>query len=542
MMITEMTNLPVVADADLVSRCLAGDRDAFGSIVSRYQTLICSLAYSATGSLGQSEDLAQETFITAWKHLRHLREPGKLRAWLCGLARNRINSFLRREGRRPLRHAEPLDCVEEHPAAGPLPTESAMTHEEQALLWRALESVPQLYREPLVLFYREHQSVEAVAAALELSEDAVKQRLSRGRKLVQEAVLSFVEHALERTSPTKVFTAAVLLALPVLAGSASAATLGATAAKGTMAAKAGFSLGIGGAILGPLVGIAGGILGTRIGIANTESPRERRFMVRMAAATWSLAIGFFIVMTLFGVVVMPRFKTHPAAVAWGFIGLAAGYCVLLFALIFWGNRAQRRIRQEEAALRPAEAHTPNRRFRSQPFEYRSRASFLGLPLVHVRMECKQDGKTLPAKGWIALGNVAYGGLFACAGVAIAPISMGGVAIGLLSLGGFAIGLLSYAGLAIGAWAAGGAALGYAAFGGGAAGWLAAQGGCALAHGFAQGGVASALHANDEPARLFFQSSIFFGYVARSLQYMMVLVWVPVGLTLWQFQRLRRNHG
>jgi len=69
-------------DTELVSRSLAGDCDAFSRIVSRYQTLICSLAYSRIGNLGQSEDVAQETFITAWKHLRHLREPDKLRSWL----------------------------------------------------------------------------------------------------------------------------------------------------------------------------------------------------------------------------------------------------------------------------------------------------------------------------------------------------------------------------------------------------------------------------------------------------------------------------
>jgi DNA-directed RNA polymerase specialized sigma24 family protein len=56
-------------DTELVAQCLEGDRDAFGQIVTRYQALICSLTYSATGSLGQSQDLAQETFITAWRHL-----------------------------------------------------------------------------------------------------------------------------------------------------------------------------------------------------------------------------------------------------------------------------------------------------------------------------------------------------------------------------------------------------------------------------------------------------------------------------------------
>ena len=63
------------SDAELVSRSVAGDREAFSRIVSRYQTLLCSLAYSRIGNLGQSEDIAQETFVTAWKHLRLLREP-----------------------------------------------------------------------------------------------------------------------------------------------------------------------------------------------------------------------------------------------------------------------------------------------------------------------------------------------------------------------------------------------------------------------------------------------------------------------------------
>ena len=83
MMNTQSMSVALQTDAELVGETLSGNRDAFGQIVSRYQSLVCSLAYSATGSLGQSEDLAQETFLTAWKQLRDLREPAKLRAWLC---------------------------------------------------------------------------------------------------------------------------------------------------------------------------------------------------------------------------------------------------------------------------------------------------------------------------------------------------------------------------------------------------------------------------------------------------------------------------
>jgi polyvinyl alcohol dehydrogenase (cytochrome) len=75
-------------DQELVAQSLTGNRDAFGLIVSRYQSLVCSITYSATGCLSRSEDLAQETFLTAWKQLGQLQEPAKLRAWLCGIARN----------------------------------------------------------------------------------------------------------------------------------------------------------------------------------------------------------------------------------------------------------------------------------------------------------------------------------------------------------------------------------------------------------------------------------------------------------------------
>src|ERR1035441_5540515 len=88
MMMPEMR----ASDADLVQWGLAGDREAFGRVVERYQSLICALAYSATGSLSRSEDLAQETFLIAWKQLRQLREPDKLRSWLCSIARSVIRS------------------------------------------------------------------------------------------------------------------------------------------------------------------------------------------------------------------------------------------------------------------------------------------------------------------------------------------------------------------------------------------------------------------------------------------------------------------
>jgi RNA polymerase sigma factor (sigma-70 family) len=237
MMNASMTIASGPSDAELVAQSREGSREAFGRIVARYQSLVCALAYSATGSLSQSEDLAQETFVAAWKQLAALREPEKLRAWLCSIARNLIRNSLRRLGREPVHGAESLEAAREFPAPEPPPVEKVINREEEAILWRSLEQIPEIYREPLVLFYREHCSVEAVAQALELSKDAVHQRLSRGRKCLQEQVLAFVEGALAKTGPDTAFTTSVVAALPLLAATTQSATAGATAAKGGTAIK-----------------------------------------------------------------------------------------------------------------------------------------------------------------------------------------------------------------------------------------------------------------------------------------------------------------
>src|SRR5208282_166163 len=108
-------------DAELVAESLGGNLDAFRQMVERYQTLISSLAYCATGNLSQSEDLAQETFVTAWKQLAELREPAKLRPWLCSITRFLIGKEFRRQGREPIHAAEPLESMDEWATPESLP-------------------------------------------------------------------------------------------------------------------------------------------------------------------------------------------------------------------------------------------------------------------------------------------------------------------------------------------------------------------------------------------------------------------------------------
>lgn len=252
-MITKQDGLRDLSDAVLVERAQARDQEAFGEIVERYQSLLCSVAYSRCGDLALSEDRAQEAFLQAWSKLPNLREVGKLKAWLCTIVRNQTSRDFERQQHSVMRHASPLEFADDLEADSLSPTERVVLDEEQSLVWAALEEVPETYREPLILFYREEQSIARVADALDLSHDAVKQRLSRGRKMLQESLAATVETTLANSKPSKKFTASVLggvsmlISKPATAAGvtvAAAKTAVGTVAKTTLAAGAvtGFGL------------------------------------------------------------------------------------------------------------------------------------------------------------------------------------------------------------------------------------------------------------------------------------------------------------
>src|SRR5216683_1800187 len=413
------------SDSELVKQSLAGNRDAFGWIVARYQSLLCSLAYSATGSLSQSEDLAQETFVTAWKQLADLREPEKLRSWLCRISRNLTYDALRRQGREPIHKAELLEEIQESPAPEPLPSDYTISREEEAILWRSIERIPASYREPLVLYYREHQSVESVAAALDLSEDAVKQRLSRGRKLLHEQVLTFVEGALERTSPGKAFTIGVLAALPAFTISAKAAAVGVAAAKSGTTANAAAASGLFGAILAPALGFLGNYIGYRIGMEGAQSDHEREYIRSFYRKLSASILGFLAAYGLLMISAKEFIRERHLVYSSLIIGLVLPFTSMIFASgIFWLRGPRKFLAELRAKGVTANPATP-------AWEYRSKFVLLGLPFIHVRVSGSLTVPVMPVKAWIASGEYAVGLLFAFGNLAIAPVSIGALPIGLL---------------------------------------------------------------------------------------------------------------
>ena len=523
-------------DVQLVTESLGGNREAFGLIVARYQTLICSLAYSATGSFSQSQDLAQETFVIAWKQLPGLHEPAKLRSWLCGILKNRIYKNYRQQGHEPAHAAEPLEAAQTLASSELPPSEQAITKEEESILWRSLGRVPETYREPLILFYREHQSIETVAANLELSEDAVKQRLSRGRKLLQEEVMSFVEGALERTSPDKAFTLGVLAALPGLTISAKAAALGATAAKGSAAAKTAGLMGLFGAIFTPLLIIFGNYASYRMSMDEAHTDEERGYIKR------AFRNSLLVALALSAICAAPLFlslQTHQDLhLFWGLLvsQTIVIYFLTLLAFVIASFPQRRRY------LAKILAEQYGGRFPESAFEYRSRLSLFGWPLIHIRIGDRFDVLRGPVKAWFAVGSShAVGIIFASGGLAVAPFSFGGIAIGLLPFGAIALGIVSLGCITLGIWAFGGLGLGWQVCCGCGIAWNAAMGGITLAHDFATGGIAHAAQANTAAARQFFQQGWFFRASQAIANRELWMIWlVPVLLQSWIVWRARRR--
>lgn len=168
-------------------------------------------------------------------------------------------------------------------------------------------------------------------------------------------------------------------------------------------------------------------------------------------------------------------------------------------------------------------------------EYKSSTTLLGMPLVHVAIGAGQGpGPRGIAKGWIAVGDVAFGVLFAAGGVAFGGLAIGGLGVGGLALGGASIGL----------WSVGGLALGLVALGGAAIAVSGAVGGVALAIEHAMGGLAIAAHSNDAAAKAYFESGRFLGLadVTARLRDWLVAVAVGVVVVVWMFRGGQKNSG
>jgi RNA polymerase sigma factor (sigma-70 family) len=162
----------VLSDATIVEQCLAGRKEPFEEIVRRHQHVVYNVSLSLMKDRDRADDLAQETFVQAYRKLSRYDARYSFRNWILticvNLGKNRWRSSARR--RRTLEaYAREQEAVS-HPREDTTPE-----------LSRYLQQIPEKLRIPLVLKHMEGLSYEEVARILNIGISAAKMRVKRGR-------------------------------------------------------------------------------------------------------------------------------------------------------------------------------------------------------------------------------------------------------------------------------------------------------------------------------------------------------------------------
>lgn len=185
-------------DRDLVAAAVGGDRAAFAVLVERHQGRIISLLERLTGCREQARDLAQETFVSAYRKLSSFAHRSEFSTWLYRIACNHAAAFLRKRRRPALVDAAlpggGLHGVLE-PATTAAPVSAGLEHAElSARLAAALERLDDRYREVVVLADMHDATYEEVAEVLDIPLGTVRSRLHRGRLELRRLLADWIRN------------------------------------------------------------------------------------------------------------------------------------------------------------------------------------------------------------------------------------------------------------------------------------------------------------------------------------------------------------
>jgi RNA polymerase sigma-70 factor (ECF subfamily) len=188
---TELSHGLAVDENDLISRAQAGDRQAFAALVERYWDNLYRWLFHLTHDQHAAEDLAQETFLKAFRGLASFRPGSHFRAWLFRIAHN---SFLNQR-RHAARCGQPVpDHVATNEAG---PAEEAASRETLQLVARAVGRLPTEFRAAFLLRMEEGLSFREIARVLGLTEETARWRVFKAR----QKLMSVLAPQLDRIEP-----------------------------------------------------------------------------------------------------------------------------------------------------------------------------------------------------------------------------------------------------------------------------------------------------------------------------------------------------
>lgn len=174
-------------DAALANRARAGDKAAFGVLVQRYQGPIYSFALHFFRAPDIAEDVAQETFLRAYRFLHSYDDSRRFITWLYSIARNICIDKHRERGRKEgvsLEDVPPNLLLSESPEHDPLGM--LESREAKRLLKEAVERLPEKYKTPVILCYMEGMSYQEIGEIIGISLNNTKIRIFRAKKMLLE--------------------------------------------------------------------------------------------------------------------------------------------------------------------------------------------------------------------------------------------------------------------------------------------------------------------------------------------------------------------
>jgi RNA polymerase sigma-70 factor (ECF subfamily) len=165
------------SDAVLVTRCLNNDEAAVRALVERFQGRVFGVCFRMLGHREDAEDVAQDVFLRAFRHLNRWDSNRPLNPWLMTIAINRCRTLLQQRSRLP----SPSEFVETI-AAAETPDSADLAEELQL----GLEQLREEYRACFLLFYQEELSCVEIGTMLDCPEGTVKTWLHRARRELAE--------------------------------------------------------------------------------------------------------------------------------------------------------------------------------------------------------------------------------------------------------------------------------------------------------------------------------------------------------------------
>ena len=181
-----LTDTPASLDgadeAVLVGRAQRGDHDAFAVLVGRYGVMVISVAYASTLNRTDAEDVAQETFVAAWRGLAGFRGDARFSTWLYGLAQSRCVDRARRAAVRPALAAHPDQDGPEW--AG----ESDDARRTAAAILAAAAELPLPHRQAVLMRDVQGLAYEEIATLQDVAVGTVRSRIAVARSLIAKRV------------------------------------------------------------------------------------------------------------------------------------------------------------------------------------------------------------------------------------------------------------------------------------------------------------------------------------------------------------------